>query len=88
MAEQDWNFPDGRFLSYVLAAPTEGGEPAYVVLNGADEDVHLTVPEWTNVAKWQNVLDTSLGPTEHDPVPPGGHWTSRSKSVLVFAGEP
>jgi isoamylase len=88
MGEQDWNFPDGRFLSYVLAAPQQGGQPIFIVLNGADEDVEITFPEWANVAKWQNVLDTSIGTAKYDPVPVGGKWTSRSKSVLAFAGEP
>ncbi len=88
MGEPDWNFPDGRFLSYVLAPPESGGEPAFIVLNGADDDVEITFPEWPNVGRWQNVLDTSIGPAEHDPVATGGHWTSRSKSVLAFAGEP
>jgi glycogen operon protein len=88
MGDQDWNFPDGRWLSYVLGAPDEKGQPIFIVLNGADDDVEITLPEWPNVAKWQNVLDTSIGPAEHDPVAPPGHWTSRSKSVLAFAGEP
>jgi isoamylase len=88
MGEQDWNFPDGRFLSYVLAAPDSGGQPLFIVLNGADDDVEITFPEWPGVAKWQNVLDTSIGTAHYDPVGAGGHWASRSKSVLIFAGEP
>ena len=89
MGEQDWNFPDGRFLSYVLGAPEVGGEPVFIVLNGADDDVEITFPDWPNVSKWQNVLDTSNGPdAKYDPADVGGQWTSRSKSVLAFAGEP
>jgi isoamylase len=88
MGEQDWNFPDGRFLSYVLAAPDNKGEPVFIVLNGADDDVELTLPEWSDIGNWQNVLDTSIGTAQYDPVAIGGHWTSRSKSVLVFAGKP
>ena len=87
MGEQDWNFPDGRFLSYVLAAPGNNGEPVFIVLNGADDDVELTLPEWPDIGTWQNVLDTSIGTAQYDPVAIGGHWTSRSKSVLVFAGQ-
>jgi hypothetical protein len=60
----------------------------FIVLNGADEDVELTLPEWPSVGNWQNVLDTSIGTAQYDPVTVGGHWTSRSKSVLVFAGKP
>ena len=88
MGEPDWNFPDGRFLSYVLATAQQGGQPIFIVLNGADEDVEITFPEWANVAQWQNVLDTSIGTAKYDPLPAGGKWMSRSKSVLAFAGEP
>ena len=61
MGEADWNFPDGRFLAYVLGAVTEGGEPLLVVLNGADEAVDITGPEWPAVARWERVIDTANG---------------------------
>ena len=44
MGEADWNFPDGRFLAYILGAIVEGGEPFLIVLNGADEAVDITGP--------------------------------------------
>ena len=37
MSEVDWNFPDGRFLAYILGAVVEQGEPLLIVLNGAEE---------------------------------------------------
>ncbi len=61
MSEDDWNFPDGRFVAYVLAA-VEGSEgPLYIVLNGADIAVEITGPQWPDVGQWQQVLDTSDG---------------------------
>src|SRR3979490_1359613 len=33
MTEQDWNFPEGRFLSYVLGPQGPGKEALFVVLN-------------------------------------------------------
>jgi glycogen operon protein len=87
MAEADWNFPDGRVLSYVLAAAVDGGAPLFIVLNGADEDVEITFPEWPGAARWQNVLDTSNGEAQYEALPSGAKWSSRSKSVLAFVGE-
>ena len=54
MTEQDWNFAEGRFLSYVLA-PVEGFAGAlFIVLNAAAEDgrIHVArmadaVNDWT-----------------------------------------
>ena len=44
MTEQDWNFPEGRFLSYVLG-PIEPGAPSlYIVLNAAPEAIEFTFP--------------------------------------------
>ncbi len=51
MKDEDWNFPEGRFLAYVLAAADEGGEPLLIVFNAAENGVELTLPPWPNVAK-------------------------------------
>jgi isoamylase len=88
MSEEDWNFPDGRFVSYVLAAPPSGGEPLFIILNGAEEDVDIVFPEWPGTGHWRNVLDTSNGDPHADALAPGAHWTARAKSVLAFAGQP
>lgn len=86
MSEADWNFPEGRFLSYVLAG-IDGSKPLYIVLNAAQQEIEFTFPEWPNVASWQAVLDTSEGSafarkeTEEKAKAPG-------LSVLVYAGEP
>ena len=88
MLEQDWNFPDSRFLSYVLAGQQEGGTALLIVLNGADEDVELSFPEWPGVGRWQNLLDTSNGAPHSEELPPGNKWIARARSVLAFAGAP
>jgi glycogen operon protein len=88
MAEQDWNFPNSHFLAYVLAAPHEGKAPLLIVINGADDDVELSFPEWPGVGHWQNVLDTSNDRPRFDLLVPRGQWIARAKSVLAFAGEP
>ncbi len=87
MQEPDWNYPDGRFLSYVLAAPDADGAPLYIVLNGADETVTVTFPEWPGVARWQCLLDTDHGKPESNAQTPGSKWDSGARSVLAFAGQ-
>jgi isoamylase len=88
MEEGDWSFPDGRFLSYVLAAASAGGEPLFIVVNGADHAVDLVFPEWPNVGRWERVLDSS----GEDTAPAGGgggeKWSAQQRCVLAFAGKP
>jgi glycogen operon protein len=88
MGEGDWSFPDGRFLSYVLAAVHEKGQPLFIVLNGADEAVDVTFPEWPNTAQWQRVLDTSDGQSNADAGKPGETWSAQARAILAFAGAP
>jgi glycogen operon protein len=88
MGEGDWNFPDGRFLAYVLAAVHEKGQPLFIVLNGADEPVDVTFPEWPNTAQWQRVLDTSDGQSNADAGKPGETWSAQARAILAFAGAP
>jgi glycogen operon protein len=86
MGDQDWNFPDGHFLSYVLAGQGDSDPPLYIVLNGADEDLELTFPEWPDVGRWTRVLDTANGETDGDAQPVGAAWKAKPRSVLAFAG--
>ena len=44
MTEQDWSFPNGRFLSYVLSADESGRPPVFLVLNAAPEAIEFTLP--------------------------------------------
>jgi glycogen operon protein len=88
MREADWNYPDGRFLSYVLAASRESGQPLFVVLNGVDEPVDVTFPEWPGIGHWQCVLDTAKGQLPSDASAAGATWSAQPRSVLAFAGRP
>jgi glycogen operon protein len=85
MSESDWNFPDGRFLSYVLAAGDDAGKPLFVVLNAAQEEIEFTFPEWPGAAAWAPVLETSESPSGA-----GGRTGEALKaprlSVLVYEG--
>jgi isoamylase len=88
MSEADWNLPHARFLSYVLAATREGGKPLFIVLNGADEPVEITFPEWPGVRQWGCVLDTSDGHEHTVALPPGANWGTHVRCVLAFEGQP
>ncbi|HKS86185.1 MAG TPA: glycogen debranching protein GlgX [Pseudolabrys sp.] len=88
MSEADWNFPDGRFLAYVLGAAAEGGEPLLIVFNGADEPVNVTGPQWPAVARWQCLIDTANGQSNSAVLELGAHWSAQPRSLLAFAGEP
>ena len=87
MSDQDWNFPDGRFLSYVLGARDEDGRPLYIVLNAAHEEIEFKFPEWPDTTSWEPILDTS-----EQPSTTGGKNGDAVKaprlSVLVYEGRP
>ena len=71
----------------IPAAPEDGGAaPLYIVLNGADEDVELTFPEWPDVGRWVCVLDTANGETDGNAQLAGAAWKAKPRSVLAFAG--
>lgn len=88
MSEEDWHFPDGRFIAYVLGARDDASEPMLVVINGAATDVEFTFPEWPGAPKWQNLLDTGNGEPQSVLGDTGSPWTSQPSSILVFAGRP
>ncbi|HET9717394.1 MAG TPA: glycogen debranching protein GlgX [Pseudolabrys sp.] len=87
MSEADWNHPEGRFLSYVLAAPFDKGEPLYIVLNGAEEAVEVMFPEWNGVSRWHLVLDTSNPEPPAIAYEPKTRWSAQARSVAAFVGD-
>jgi glycogen operon protein len=87
MTEADWNFAEGRFLSYVLAA-IGGSQPLYVVLYAAQQPVEFTLPDWPNVRHWAIAIDTGEDGDRVDSGAPGTKLSARRLTVLVFTGEP
>ena len=86
MQESDWNYPNARFIAYVLAAPEAGGEPLYIVLNDAVHPVKITFPHWPGVARWFLALNTASDPPAGSHAP-GITWNAEARSVLVFTGQ-
>ena len=41
MTEQDWNFPEGRFLAYVLGPVDDSDEALFVVLNAVPQTIEF-----------------------------------------------
>ncbi len=47
MHDEDWQFPEGRFIAYILAAAENGGEPLFIAFNAAAEGIEVTLPAGT-----------------------------------------
>jgi isoamylase len=87
MKEEDWGFPEGRFLAYVLAPVDQQGEPLFLVFNAAEEEIETTLPSVGEVSHWTRLLRTA-GNNEAagTELPPGGTFTAPGLSILAFAG--
>ena len=59
MKEQDWNFPEGRFLAYVLGPADHGQPPIFIVLNAAPEAITFKLPKLPEYKSWQQLLNTA-----------------------------
>jgi glycogen operon protein len=87
MTEHDWNFPNGRFLSYVLR-PSGGEErPLYIVLNAAPEPIAFALPTVPECTHWVEALNTAAAPQKPHALPAGARLAVSGNSVLVFSGE-
>jgi isoamylase len=86
MQESDWNFPEGRFLSYVLAPLEQGQPPIFIVLNAAPEEIAFTLPRMTEYKNWQPVLNTTEAAQTSTAFASGSETKAPPRSVLAFAG--
>lgn len=86
MAEKDWNFPEGRFLSFVLGPREHGQRPLLVVLNAAPEAIKFMLPKFPDCRRWRRELDTTRDTPAAGPLAPGDTENAPPRSVLVFAG--
>jgi glycogen operon protein len=86
MKEADWNFPEGRFLSYVLGPLEPGQTPIFIVLNAAPEEIAFKLPKMTEYKSWQRVLDTTEAKQTTANFASGADSKASPRSVLAFAG--
>jgi isoamylase len=83
MTEADWNFPEGRFLSYVLG-PVGAGPTLYIALSAAPEAIEFILPELPGPSTWKLLLNTA------DDEPPvtlfksGAAMSAPPRSVIVL----
>jgi glycogen operon protein len=86
MIEKDWQFPEGRFLSYVLGPTEPGGAPLYVVLNAANEAITFTFPTVVAHGQWSLLLETAASPRLGKQFAAGATMQAQPRSILAFAG--
>ena len=86
MVQKDWEFPEGRFLSYVLGPLETGGEQLYVVLNAAPDPIEFVLPTLPGYSRWIGLLDTSAEKPEMTPLAAGTKMKAPPRSVQAFAG--
>ncbi len=86
---RDWHYPEGRFLSYLLAPVEDAPGPLFVVLNGAVEAIPFVLPEWSGCAAWRPVIETGKdSKAQPAAFTPGDESSAPARSVTVFAGSP
>jgi glycogen operon protein len=90
MSEEDWHFPEGRFLAYVLAPPDPSGEPLLLIFNATPGIIEVALPSWLHVAHWSRVLDTATGLVlaEDGAESPKAKVKAQPSSIMGFAGKP
>jgi glycogen operon protein len=86
MKEQDWNFPEGRFLSYVLGPIEPGQAPIFIVLNAAPEPIAFKLPKLPEYKTWQQLLNTADVKQTVADFASGSEAKAPPRSVLAFAG--
>ncbi|HWN76446.1 MAG TPA: glycogen debranching enzyme GlgX, partial [Bradyrhizobium sp.] len=86
MKEQDWNFPEGRFLAYVLGPLEPGKPPIFIVLNAAPEAIALKLPKLPEYKGWQQLLNTADVSQAAAEYASGSDAKAPPRSVLAFAG--
>jgi len=86
MVKEDWEFPEGRFLSYVLAPLEPAGEPVYIVLNAAPEPINYMLPKLPDYSHWTCLLNSASPSAELEIHRSGGDAKAPPRAVLVFVG--
>ncbi|HEY0328779.1 MAG TPA: glycogen debranching protein GlgX [Rhodopseudomonas sp.] len=86
MTQQDWAFPDGRFVAYMLSPAEQGFAPLFIVLNSAPAAIGFKFPKTPEWKVWRQVLNTTDERPVIDPWPAGGESIAPPRSVLAFAG--
>jgi isoamylase len=84
MMDADWEFPNGRFLAYLLAPAETGQSALYIVLNAAPEEIAVTLPQAPTGRGWTALINTATMVTGKT-FSAGTSFEAPGRSVLVFA---
>jgi isoamylase len=84
MTEADWNFPEGRFLSYALGPLKRGQRSLYIVLNAAPQAIDFVLPKLPDAHRWTALLNTAAAANKQE-FPAGTKLQAPARSVLVFS---
>jgi isoamylase len=86
MMDQDWSFPDGRFLSYVLSGSGDNTNPIFIVLNAAPDGIAFKLPTLPEYKSWRQLLNTADDKLSIAILSGGSDLKAPPRSVLAFAG--
>jgi glycogen operon protein len=86
MKEQDWKFPEGRFLAYVLGPIEHDQPPIFIVLNAAPEEITFKLPKMPEYKSWQQLLNTADVRQAVANFGSGSDAKAPPRSVLAFSG--
>ena len=87
MKEEDWNFPEGRFLSYVLGPTEQGSAPIFIVLNAAPEEIAFKLPKMPEYKTWRQRAEHRRRQARASAdFASGSEAKAPPRSVLAFAG--
>jgi glycogen operon protein len=86
MKQEDWNFPESRFLAYVLGPALPGQAPIFIVLNAAPEPIAFKLPKMPEYANWRQLLNTVQDRQASADFGAGADAEAPPRSVLAFAG--
>ena len=85
MTSDDWNYPDGRFLSYILGAEGHGATPLFIALNCGPDAIPFTLPALRNFPRWTAVLDTTTEANTMSTYDGAAILQAPARSILVFS---
>lgn len=86
MTPEDWNFPESRFLAYVLGPIERGSSPLFIVLNAAPDDIAFHLPRLPEYRVWRQLLNTADDEHPSTEGDSGSEIIAAARSVLVFSG--
>jgi glycogen operon protein len=86
MTQQDWAFPDGRFLAYVMSPAELGTAAIFIVLNSAPEAIDFKMPKMQEYQNWHQLFDTTCDSVQAMPLQAGDDTTAPPRSVIAYAG--